>query len=195
MNGHLHKTSRMLILCVISPLMLAQGLLAASLPSRAQQAAVKHTNASSDGVPLPADAVTKLLPGSVYFQGRTAPLQLRNAGAVHFGPDATAWVALVDTSGYATDVQEKYQFYLVTEAPLTMGGVKVAAGAYGGGFLGERFLLMDLGGHTVAEGRVESDPAMKRPRPLQLLPDTTDAVKLYLGRHWVQLKSSPGQAR
>lgn len=168
---------------------------AASLPAAPQQAAAARSDASPDGSPLPPETVAKLLPGSVYFQGKIAPLQLRNAAAVRFGADATAWVALVDTSGYATDVKEKYQFYLVTEAPLTIGEAKIAAGAYGGGFLGEHFLLMDLGGHTVAEGRVENDPALQRPRPLQMLPETGVAVKLYLGRHWVQLKSSPGQSR
>lgn len=172
---------------------LAAPLPAASLPAAPQQASAARSGASPDGSPLSPETVSKLLPGSVYFQGKIAPLQLRNAAAVRFGPDAIAWVALVDTSGYATDVKEKYQFYLVTEAPLTIGDAKVAAGAYGGGFLGERFLLMDLGGHTVAEGRVEDDPALKRPRPLQLLPEAADAVKLYLGRHWVQMKSSPGQ--
>ena len=131
--------------------------------------------------------LASLLPSSVYFGGRTAPLQLRNAGAVSFGPGAIVWAALVDSSGYASGVQEKYQFYLVTESPIRVAQSQLPAGAYGGGFVGERFVLMDLGGHTVAEGATERDAALPRPRPLQLLPVGPDAVKLYLGKRYVQL--------
>ena len=137
--------------------------------------------------------MARLLPATVYFEGKTAPLQLRNAAAVRFGDNATVWASLVDTSGYASDVQARYQFYLVTESALLVGQATLAAGAYGGGFLGDRFLIMDLGGHTLAEGDLLTDPGIKRPRPLQILPDTPDAVKLYLGRHWVRLKALPSQ--
>lgn len=164
---------------------------AAPPTSATQQAATTAASTSSAGRPLSPEAVAKLLPVSVYFQGKTAPLQLRNAAAVSFSDDATVWAALVDTSGYASDVQERYQFYLVTESPLLVGQTMLAAGAYGGGFIGDRFLIMDLGGHSVAEGDLQKDPAMKRPRPLQMMPDMPNAVKLYLGRHWVELQAAP----
>ncbi len=149
-----------------------------------------ETPALPQGAPLPADRLTHLLPETVYFQGRTAPLQLRNAAGTTFGHDAVLWVSLVDASGYATSIQERYQFYLVTEAPLRIGDSQLAAGAYGGGFLGNRFLIMDLGGHTVAEGPTTTDAAFPRPRPLQFVPDTPNSVKLYLGRRWVTLRGA-----
>lgn len=162
----------------------------AALRTDGRQQAPASRVASIPGTPFTPEALQNLLPATVYFRGKSAPIQLRNAGAVRFGEDATVWAALVDTSGYATDVQERYQFYLVTETPLLLGGIKLAAGAYGAGFLGDRFLVMDLGGHTVAEGPLQLDPALKRPRPLQMLPDTPTSVKLYLGRHWLQLESA-----
>ena len=180
-----------LLLCSLSggfPYALAQPLEAAPRSAFAQTPSASTKSIAPSGIPLGPEAVANLLPPSVYFRGKSAPVQLRNAGAVCFGEDATVWAALVDTSGYATDVQEKYQFYLVTESALLFGGTKLAAGAYGGGFVGERFIIQDLGGHTVAEGPLQTDPALRRPRPLQMLPDTPDAVKLYLGRHWVQMK-------
>ena len=132
-----------------------------------------------------------MLPATVYFQRQTAPLQLRNAGGTAFANNRIVWVSLVDNSGYSTGVQERYQFYLVTEGPLRFGDASLPAGAYGGGFLGDHFLLMDLGGGTLAQGPLQNDAALVRPRPLQLVPGTSSAVKLYLGRRWVLLQSAP----
>lgn len=157
----------------------------------AQQAAPATVPAKAGAVPagtvLPADVLQSLLPATVYFQGKTAPLQLRNAAALKLGGDALLWVGLVDNSGYASDVQEKYQFYLVTEAGLHIGSSSLSAGAYGGGFLGGRFLIMDVGGHTVAEGPVQTEAELHRPRPLQLVADGNGGARLYLGRRWVLL--------
>ncbi|HLI77887.1 MAG TPA: hypothetical protein VKV02_13155, partial [Acidobacteriaceae bacterium] len=139
------------------------------------------------------EKLSALLPATVYFQGRSAPLQLRNAGGTSFGPDAIVWVSLVDSSGYSSSVQERYQFYLVTESPLRFGEAHLPAGAYGGGFQGDHFLLMDLGGHTVAEGDVHVDSALARPRPLQVLPESPSSIKLYLGRRWVSLRPEQSQ--
>ena len=158
-------------------------------PAKPQTAAIKQTTAP--GVPYPADKIATLLPATVYFQGQTAPLQLRNAGGVSFANHQVVWVSLVDSSGYSTSIQEKYQFYLVTEGPLRFGDATLPAGAYGGGFLGDHFLLMDLGGHTVAQGPLQTNAALPRPRPLQLVPDTPSSVKLYLGRHWVAVQPAP----
>lgn len=140
------------------------------------------------GVPYNAEQIAGLLPPSVYFSGQTANLQLRNAGAVNLD-GAIVWASLVDSSGYASDVKERYQFYLVTERRLHVGDADLPAGAYGGGFLKDRFVIMDLGGHTVAEGAVQTDGSLQRPRPLQLLPDNSTAVKFFLGRQWVSLRA------
>ena len=157
----------------------------AAQPSAATSARVP---AAAAGVPYTAAQVASLLPPSVYFAGQTASLQLRNAAAVKLG-GGIIWISLVDSSGYATDVQERYQFYLVTEQRLHLGDADLPAGAYGGGFLKDRFLIMDLGGRTVAGGKVETDRSLTRPRPLQLLPDTATSARLFLGRRWVSLRA------
>lgn len=161
-------------------------LLAPALPAQTPAAATAQA-APAPGVPFTAAQLSALLPPSVYFQGKTASLQLRNAGGVDFPGNAVLWAALVDTSGYSTAVQEKYQFYLVTEAPVSFGGKPLPAGAYGCGFVGDSFVVMDVGGHTLLQGPLETDTALKRPRPLQLVSDGQDAVRLYLGRHWVRI--------
>ncbi len=162
----------------------------ASAPVEKSPATQAKSPVLSPGVPFSADQLAELLPATVYFQGRKAPLQVRNAGGTTLAGGGILWMALVDTSGYASSVQEKYQFYLVSEAPLIIGGERLPAGAYGGGFVGERFVLMDVGGHDVAEGATERDQAFARPRPLQLLPGSPNTVKLYLGRRWVSLQST-----
>ncbi len=106
----------------------------------------------------------------MYFRGQTAPLQLRNAGAVRFPDNAVLFASLVDTSGYSTSVRERYQFYLVTEVPLRVGEKSLPAGAYGAGFLEDgTFVVMDIGGHDLLLSRTTRDENMQRPRPLQLV--------------------------
>lgn len=162
---------------------------AAAQPVAPQGNAPAAVSANGAGVPFTAEKLTSLLPATVYFQGRSAPLQLRNAAGVTLADGQIVWASLVDTSGYSTSVQERYQFYLVTEGPLRVGDASIPAGAYGAGFLGDHFLLMDLGGHTLAQGPLQNDTALRRPRPLQIQADSPSAVKLYLGRHWVRLQA------
>ncbi len=185
--------SRLLRTAALSvPFLLASSLAGAEIVSPVpvwRPALAQDTPASTAAVPFPADKLSSLLPATVYFQGQSAPLQLRNAAGTNFNGGAIFWVSLVDTSGYSTSVQARYQFYLVSEGPLHIGGVAVPAGAYGGGFLGDRFVLMDPGGHTVAEGPITNDPDLKRPRPLQIVPDGPSSVNLYLGRHRVLVQS------
>ncbi len=137
-----------------------------------------------------ADELQSTFPPSVYFQGRSAPLQLRNAAAIRFAGDAIFFAGLVDSSGYASSIQEKYQMYLIAERPVLIGGKLLQAGAYGAGFVGDRFLVMDIGGRTIAEGQVQNDAKLARPRPLQLVQANGTGAKLYLGRRWVSVEIS-----
>ena len=160
----------------------------------AASAAPASPGTAQPGVPYSAQQLGSLLPPSVYFQGQTANLQLRNAGAVEFSSGAITWVCLVDSSGYASDVAERYQFYLVTESRLHIGDAELPAGAYGGGFLKNGFVIMDLGGHTIASGAVQTDASLQHPRPLQMQTESPMSVKLFLGRRWVLLQADPAAA-
>lgn len=156
-----------------------------TLPQRAasQMTAAPKAPSLGNGV-LPADQVEKLLPGNVFFKEQSAPLQLRNAAAFRYPDGSVLWASLVDTSGYSTGVREKYQFYLVTESSISMGGQTLPAGAYGAGYLADgTFIVMDVGGHDVLHGAVKTDAEMHRPRPLQMVASGTE-VRLYLGRQY-----------
>jgi len=124
--------------------------------------------AGSDSV-LTAQAAGKLLPDAVFYAGKSANTQLRNATGIHFGDGAYTLAVLVDTSGYSTAVQEKYQGYLLTETTLQFGGHSLPAGAYGFGFVKGQFLVMDIGNHDIFQAGTTHDANLHLPRPLQVL--------------------------
>jgi hypothetical protein len=141
--------------------------------------------AQSSGSILNAPEASKLLPDAVFFAGKSATTQLRNSAGIRLA-DHYVLAVLVDTSGYSSTVQQKYQGYLLTEVPLSIGGHAVAPGAYGIGFLGGRFLVMDIGNHTLRQAPATHDAQMQRPVPLQILnASSAAAYRLCFGRDCV----------
>jgi hypothetical protein len=139
----------------------------------------------SDTVLKPAD-MEKLLPAKVYYRGQSAPTQLRNSGGVKFADGYFVLATLVDTSGYATDVQSKYQAYFVAEVPIKLGGESLPAGAYGVGFVGGKLVVTDVGAHDVLTVNSGEDAGLKRPTPLQVVADPAGGgFRLYAGRRYV----------
>jgi len=139
----------------------------------------------SDTVLNPAD-MQKLLPATVFYRGQSAPTQLRNSGGVKFADGFFVLATLVDTSGYASDVKSKYQGYLIAEVPIKVGGEKLAAGVYGMGFVGEKFVVTDVGAQDVLTVNSGEDAGLKRPTPLQVVTDPAGGgFRLYAGRRYV----------
>src|SRR5215213_2557044 len=73
----------------------------------------------------------RVVPQGFYFEGQSAATQMRNAAAAQLGPRRFVTAGLVDTSGYSSDVQAKYQGFIVTDSPIRVGGTLLATGAYG----------------------------------------------------------------
>lgn len=129
----------------------------------------------------------KLMPATVFFQGLSASIQTRNSAGIRFATDSYLLVALVDTSGYSSQVQQKYQAYLITEEPINLGGHRLAPGAYGCGFIANnKFVLMDIGGHDLFTTSSTRDASLRRPTPLQILLADSH-YRLYVGRNYVEL--------
>jgi hypothetical protein len=139
-----------------------------------------------DTVLKPAE-MQKLMPASVFYRGQTAPTQLRNSGGVKLSDGFYILAALVDTSGYSTGVQAKYQACLITEVPIKVGGESLPAGAYGVGFVGDKFVVTDVGGHDLLSVGAGEDAGLKLPRPLQIVADPAGGFRLYTGRKYVTL--------
>jgi hypothetical protein len=141
----------------------------------------------SDTVLKPADT-QKLLPAGVFYRGQSAPTQLRNSGGVKFADGFYVLATLVDTSGYSTDLQTKYQAYFIAEVPIKVDGKSLAAGVYGVGFVGDKFLVTDVGGHDVLSVGSREDSELKRPTPMQVVAGTAGSFRLYAGRKYVSFK-------
>jgi len=161
-----------------------------SLPA----AAAKPGDAATPGI-LRAPDVAILVPATVFFRGQVASVQARNAAGVKFPDGMLVLCALVDTSGYSTAVQQKYQAYFITEVALDINGQKLKPGAYGVGFVeGDKFLVMDLGAHDLFTAGSTHDAVLKRPMPLQVLADTAaNRYRLYINRNYVVFSPASGQ--
>ncbi|MGD0682807.1 MAG: hypothetical protein ABR990_12245 [Terracidiphilus sp.] len=127
----------------------------------------------------------KLLPASVYYSGQAATTQVRNSGGVKFADGHYVLATLVDTTGYSAAVASKYQAYLIVEVPIKLGGHSLAAGIYGAGFVGDKFLITDVGAHDVLTVEAGKDAGLKRPMPLQIVADPAGGFRLYAGRQYV----------
>lgn len=156
-------------------LALAVALLSVASPAMAQEGATILTGAE----------LTRVVPTGFYFQGLSAPTQMRNAAAVRFGKDRYVISGLVDTSGYSADVRAKYVGFLITDSAITVNGESLPAGAYGFGFgTAGKMTVMDLAGKDVLSVSVTNDKEFKRPRPLMMAADP-GGVRLYNGRDYV----------
>lgn len=137
---------------------------------------------------LEGDELTRVVPSSFYFEGQSAPTQMRNAAAVQLGAGRFAMAGLVDTSGYSSEVQAKYVGFLITDSPITVGGARLPTGAYGFGFSNGWLNVMDVGGRRVLSVRARRDADIQRPRPL-MMTQARNGVRLYAGREWVLISS------
>jgi len=146
-------------------------------------------SAGQDVILKAADITPKLFPEHVFFRGQVAVAQLRNTGGVHFADDLYVLAGLVDSSGYSTAIKEKYQGYLLTEVNLEIGGQSLKPGAYGFGFVGGRFILMDLAANNLIAAAGQRDAEMKRPVPLQILVTSNErSYRLYVGRDYIEFR-------
>jgi hypothetical protein len=143
---------------------------------------------------LTATEAAKILPATVFFQGQTASVQGRNSAGVRLSGHSLMLVSLVDTSGYSSQVQQKYQAYLITESALEIDGHTLPPGAYGCGFIAnDSFIVMDIGGHDLFTAHSTSDPALRRPRPLAVISAPgNQGYRLYAGRNYITFRATSG---
>jgi len=131
--------------------------------------------------------LTRVVPAGFYFQGLSAPTQMRNAAAVRFGSQRYVIAGLVDTSGYAADVRAKYEGFLITDSPIKINGSDLSPGAYGFGFSDDgKMQVLDLAGNRVIAVATTKDSALKRPRPL-MMAKAADGIRLYNGKDFVTI--------
>lgn len=130
------------------------------------------------------EALKKVVPTSFYFAGQSALTQMRNAAAAQIGKERYVIVGLVDTSGYSTEIQGKYEVFFITDSPVKIGGKLINTGAYGFGFAKDTVNIFDLSSKQILSVKITEDAEMKRPRPLMMTADAK-GVRLYKGKNYV----------
>ena len=161
--------------CVLTGVAALAVLCSVSFAVAAQERAVVLTGAD----------LTRVVPPGFYFQGLTAPTQMRNAAAARFGKDRYVISGMVDTSGYAADVRASYQGFLITDSAISINGSDLGVGAYGFGFTNDGKLnILDLAGSKILTVSTTRDSKLKRPRPL-MMTSAAEGVRLYGGKDYV----------
>lgn len=136
---------------------------------------------------LSAAELKQLVPHDYFFAGKIAPVQLRNSAGVRFAGGKLMLAALVDTSGYSSAIEEKYQGLLITETPLHIAGATLPPGAYGFGFSKGRFLVMDVAANDVVSVAAQTDDKVKPVMPLKVVAQE-GGFRLYAGKNFVVVK-------
>ncbi|MFL6213474.1 MAG: hypothetical protein ACJ74J_06210 [Blastocatellia bacterium] len=138
---------------------------------------------------LAAKDLARVVPTSFYFQGQSGPTQMRNAAAARIGANRLVIAGLVDTTGYASDVRSRYEGFLITDSPVSVGGQSLAVGAYGFGFSSDgKMSILDISGKELLTVATQNDKGMKGPRPL-MMTKAADGVRLYSGRNYVVISA------
>jgi hypothetical protein len=128
----------------------------------------------------------KVVPESYFFRGLSATTQLRNAAAIHYPDDFYVIAALVDTSGYSSDIKAKYTGLFITEKKLKFdGGGMLGPGQYGMGYTADgKFHILSVAGDELLVADIKVDDKLNRPQPLKIVMDGATA-ELYLGKKYV----------
>jgi hypothetical protein len=137
---------------------------------------------------LSTDEINKITPAEFFFRGQKGAVQVRNSTGLQLPSGAVVMAALVDSSGYSTALQQKYQGLLITEVKLNVGGADLAPGQYGFGFTADnKFVVMDVGNNDVLSAAYHTDQALQRAVPLKLV-EADGTYRLYAGKKWVAVK-------
>lgn len=142
-------------------------------------------------------AFNKILPKDFVLEANAIPTQKRNSALVITPSGSRLVVGLLDTSGYSSQVQEKYLGMLITEGSVDVCDSSVAIGSYGFGLAkppgasegqASKFILYNQDGQKVTECSAAWDVKIEHPRPLQVVVEGGSTARLYLGRNWIELK-------
>jgi len=138
---------------------------------------------------LSADELKHAVPSGYFFDGQSAPVEMRNSAGFRTADGKLVLAGLVDTSGYATNVQQKYEGFFITQVKLSIGGSTLDPGAYGFGFTKDgTFLVMNVAATEMLSAASMNDEKLAHPVPLKMMQDA-DGYRLYHGRNYVTLKT------
>ena len=135
------------------------------------------------------------VPRDFYLEGNAIPTEKRNAVLLKSPAGARLLLALIDTTGYSSQIRQKYIGMMIAEGAVSVCGVQLGVGSYGFGVdkpapnssEDARFFLYNQAGEKVGDCAAVRDAQIKLPRPLQVVLSKGEPARLYLGRYWVEL--------
>jgi len=166
-------------------LSMAMGLLAGSfVPARAQAG----YQAATEG-----KAFDNAVPKDFYLEGNAIPTEKRNAVLLKTPGGKRVVVALIDTTGYSSQIQQKYIGMVIAEGTFSVCGQKMTVGSYGFGLdkpappseADATFHLYNQAGRKLFDCAAKKDTTATQAQPLQVT--TTGGTKLVLGKYWLDL--------
>jgi hypothetical protein len=143
------------------------------------------------------EAFNKMVPRDFVLEENAIPTEKRNTVLVLTPSGSRVLAGLLDTSGYSSQVQEKYLGMVIAEGNLEVCGHQIGIGSYGfgivksaGGSEGKvsTFMLYNQAGKKVLGCATKWDSQLKSPRPLQIVVSGRGTSRLYVSRNWVELK-------
>lgn len=159
----------------------------AALPiSRVYAQDAPRPNALKPGL-LSTTDVRSISPTSYYYAGHAASVQMRNTAGIRTQDGKNILAGMVDTSGYSTAIQQKYQGFFITEAKIHIEGTEVGPGQYGFGFMNDRFILTNVAAEDILNVVSKTDDQLKRPVPLKAT-EEDGGYRLYAGKKYVVLQ-------
>ena len=140
-------------------------------------------------------AFDNAVPKDFYLEGNAIPVEKRNTVLLNTASGARVLLGLIDTTGYSSQIQQKYIGMLIAEAPITACSIDLPVGSYGFGLEkpapegSANFLVYDQAGKQLGSCSAEADKALKQPRPLQITKESAATATLCLGRFCIALRS------
>jgi hypothetical protein len=129
----------------------------------------------------------KLIPQDYFFAGLTASVQPGMNAGVRFPNGKVLLVALVNTSGYSTAIQQKYQALFLTDSRLKVEGSDLPPGAYGCGFSSGKFAVMNVAAEDVVSVPAQHDDKLQHAVPLKFV-EQEGSYRFYAGKNFVTLQ-------
>jgi len=151
--------------------------------------------AQGDFTAVTGKAFDSAMPKDFYLEGNAIPTEKRNAALVKTPAGARVLFALIDTTGYSSEIKKKYIGMIIAEGGVSVCGAALGVGSYGFGLDkpapssndDAHFNIYNQAGEKVGDCASKKDSALKLPRPLQVVLTQGSPARLYLGRYSLEL--------
>ncbi len=138
----------------------------------------------------------RALPKDFYLEGNAIPTNKLNAVLLKTASGSRVLLSLIDTSGYSSQIQQRYSGMVITESKISACGIPLGVGSFGFGLArpaptsneDAKFYVYDQAGKRVGECAAKKDATIKQPKPLSVALGEKGPAHLILGRYVVPLE-------